>query len=86
VKLSNKFEAVAMSVPPGVAKIKKKENRKVLDNDDNSNRKSNIKKFLLLGSSHGRGLCEHLHSVLGDEYMVKMLIFMFLPPVCAGQG
>jgi trans-2-enoyl-CoA reductase len=32
--------------------------------------KCNTKKVLLLGSSHGRGLHERLHSIVGDEYMV----------------
>jgi hypothetical protein len=35
-----------------------------------NNSKSNIKKVLLLGGSHGRGLRECLISTLGDEHML----------------
>jgi trans-2-enoyl-CoA reductase len=62
-----------MSEPSGVAQLKEKEDGKVTvsnNNNSSSNIKCNIKKVLLLGSSHGRGLRERLHSILGDEYMV----------------
>jgi hypothetical protein len=64
VKLSNKFEAFTVSEPSGVAQLKKKEDAKPIVS------KEKCKKVLLLGSSHSRGLHEHLHSVLGDEHMV----------------
>jgi hypothetical protein len=53
-----------MSELSEVAQIKKKEDVKPII----SNKKS--KKVLILGSSHSRGLCKHLDSVLEDEYMV----------------
>jgi hypothetical protein len=65
VELSNKFEALTMSEPAGVAQLKKKEDGKLIFNRNNSsNSKCNTKKVLLLGSSHGRGLRECLHSIL----------------------
>jgi hypothetical protein len=71
VELSNKFEALTMSEPAGVAQLKKKVDGKLIVNrNDSSNNKCNTKKVLLLGSSHGRGLRERLHSILGDKYMV----------------
>jgi hypothetical protein len=54
---------------PVVVQLQKKDNGKVLGND-NSNRNSNFKKVLLPDSNHGTGLREHLHSILGEEYMV----------------
>jgi len=53
-----------MSELSGVAQLKKKEDVKPII----SNKKCN--KVLILGSSHSRGLCKHLDSVLGNEYMV----------------
>jgi hypothetical protein len=41
VKLSNKFEALTMSKPPGVSQLKTKEDEKLLAND-NSNRKHDV--------------------------------------------
>jgi hypothetical protein len=71
VELSNKFEALTMSEPAGVAQLKKKEDgKRIVNRNNSSNNKCNTKKVLLVGSSHVRGLCEHLHSILGDEYMV----------------
>jgi hypothetical protein len=53
-----------MSGPSGVAQLKKKEDAKPIVST------KKCKKVLLLGSSHSGGLCERLHSLLGDEYML----------------
>jgi hypothetical protein len=83
VELSHKFEALTMSEPAGVAQLKKEEDGKLIVNRNNSsNSKCSTKKVLLLGSSHGRGLREHLHSILGDEYMVTNI---FTPSATLGN-
>jgi hypothetical protein len=59
VKLTNKLEPLAVLEPETVVQFKKCEYPKP------SNKK--CKKVLLLGSSHGRGLSDHLHSVPRSE-------------------
>jgi hypothetical protein len=67
VLLSNKFETLAVSEPSKVVQVMNREDTKpILSNKKCLN-------VLLLGSSHGRGLHEQLHSTLGDEYAVTSI-------------
>jgi hypothetical protein len=68
LKLSKESGALSVSDLSGVAQLKKKEDVKPII----SNKK--CKKVLILGSSHNTGLCKHLDSVLGDEYMVTNIL------------
>jgi hypothetical protein len=60
VSLSNEFEAAAVSELSNVVQVMNGENPK----SRLSNKK--CKKGVLLGSGHGRGLHDHLHSTVGD--------------------
>jgi hypothetical protein len=70
-----------VSEPQGVDQLKKKEVAKPIVNNKNNNKK--CRKVLFLGSSHCIGLREHLHSVLGDEYMVTNI---FKPNATLGNA
>jgi hypothetical protein len=76
VRLSNKFEILAVSEPSKVIQD--------MNTEDPKSRLSNkkCKKVLLLGGSHGRGLREQLHSTLGDEYAVTTI---FKPNAAIGN-
>lgn len=65
LELTNKFEPLTALEPKIVAQLDKSVNPKA------SNKK--CKKFLLLGSSHARGLNYRLRSVLESEYAVTSL-------------
>jgi hypothetical protein len=71
-----------MSEPAGVAQLKKEDGKLIVNRNNSSNNKCNTKKVLLVGSSHGRGLHERLHSILEDEYMVTNI---FKPKVTHGN-
>jgi phosphomevalonate kinase len=60
VSLSNEFEAVALSQPSKVVQVMNRENPK------SRLSKKKCKKVVLLGSGHGRGLHDQLHSTVGD--------------------
>jgi hypothetical protein len=76
VHMNNKFESLAVSEPSKVDQVMNREDPK----PRLSNKK--CKKVLLLGSGHGRGLHEQLHSTLEDEYAVTSI---FKPNAALGD-